>query len=261
MGVHPTAIVEDGAKLGADVEIGPFCTVGDGVVLGDGCRVGPNACLEGPLELGEACVVGFSAVLGGDPQIRDPSEPFGGLRIGSRNVFREFVQVHRSSKPDASTTIGDDGYFMAGSHVAHDCVVGDSVTLVNHAALAGHVEVQDRAFLAGDAMIHQFVRVGELAMVGGKCGPASDVPPFCTAVGVHPTRLVGLNVVGMRRAGVSPEARRALKAAFRVLFRGDLPLRERLAAVERGCPEVDRLVAFLESSKRGAVDFGGRTDD
>ncbi|MHC4549966.1 MAG: acyl-ACP--UDP-N-acetylglucosamine O-acyltransferase [Planctomycetota bacterium] len=258
MSVHPAALVDPGARLGEGVEVGPYAIIGEGVVVADRCRIAAHACLAGPLELGEASVVDFSAVLGSDPQVKGKAGPFGATRIGARNVFREFSQVNRSMESDGATVIGDDGYFMATSHVAHDCALGHHVVVCNCALLAGHVEVQDRAFVSGGVVVHQFVRIGELAMIGGNAAIHVDMPPFCMAVGDRPRTLEGLNLVGLRRAGYAPEARRALKAAFRQLFRSDLPLRERLAAVDRSVPEVERLVAFLERSERGVIGFGSR---
>jgi UDP-N-acetylglucosamine acyltransferase len=257
--VHPTAVVHPDARLGADVEVGPYAVIGAGVVIGDGCRILEHASLRGPLQLGEECVVEHAAALGHDPQVVGNPGPFGGVRIGRRNVFREFAQVQRSMSPDKETVIGDDGYFMNQSHVAHDCVVGDRVTLCNSALLAGHVVVEDQVFVAGAGAVHQFARIGRLAMVAGMAAVPQDVAPFCTVTGMRPARLKGLNVVGLRRSGISAEARSALKVAYRTLFRSDERLEERLAAVDRSTPEVDHLVGFIEASERGVVGFGGRS--
>ncbi len=262
--VHPTAIVDPSARLGPDVEIGPYALIGAGVVLGARTVVGPHACLLGPLELGENNVVGFSAALGFDPQVKGKRGPWGATRIGSRNVFREFSQVNRSMKPDGHTVIGDDGFFMATAHVGHDCVVGNHVVMCNGVLLSGHVDVGDRVFLAGGAAIQQFSRIGELVMVGGNAGISRDVPPFCMVVGNRPHALAGLNRVGLKRAGVPSASVAALKAAFRALFRSDGPVQERIAAVQRGTPEVERLLAFIQSSRRGVIGLGcndGEADD
>jgi UDP-N-acetylglucosamine acyltransferase len=259
--IHETAIVDPGARLGADVEIGPYAVIGKDVVVGARTRIGPHACLMGPLELGEDNVVCFSAALGHDPQVKGRGGPWGATRIGSRNVFREFSQVHRSMKPDGATLVGDDGLYMATAHVGHDCVIGNHVVLCNGVLLSGHVDVGDRVFMAGGAGVQQFSRIGELAMVGGNAGISRDVPPFCTVVGNRPHRLAGLNRVGLKRAGIGGESMRALKAAFRALFRSDLPLAGRIAAVERGTPEVERLLTFVRASKRGVIGLGSRGDD
>lgn len=257
MAIHPTAVIDPAARLGPGVEVGPYAVIGAGVSVGARTVVGPHACLLGPLELGEDNVVAFSAAIGHDPQVKGKRGPWGATRIGHRNVFREFSQVQRSMKPDGCTVVGDDGYFMATAHVGHDCVVGNHVILCNGVLLSGHVEVGDRAFLAGGAGVQQFSRVGELVMVGGNAGINRDVPPYCTVVGNRPHALAGLNRVGLKRALVPAESVRALKAAFRTLFRRDGPLAERLAEVERGAPEVERLLRFIQSSKRGVIGLGG----
>jgi len=259
--IHPTAIVDPAAQLGAGVEVGPYALIGAGVTLGAHCRIGPHACLQGPLAMGEECRVGFSAAIGHEPQVKGKSGPWGGARIGARNVFREFCQVHRSMLPEGFTVIGDDGYFMANAHVAHDCALGDQVVICNNALLSGHVTVGDRAFLSGNVAVHQFARIGEGAMVGGLASVPCDVPPFGMVFGARPTILSGLNVVGLRRAGLGSEARLALKRAYKTLFRSNLPLPQRLEAVAIETPEVERLVAFLRSSRRGVIGFGGAAHD
>jgi len=258
VGIHPTAIVDPHARIGPDVEIGPFAVIGKDVVIGARTTIGPHACLEGPLELGEDNVVGFSAALGCDPQFKGRRGPWGATRIGNRNVFREFSQVNRSMKPDGWTVVGDDGFFMATSHVGHDCVIGNHVVLCNGGLLSGHVEIGDRVFVSGGVGVQQFSRIGELAIVGGHAGINRDVPPFCMVVGDRPDTVTGLNRVGLKRAGIPSESVRALKAAFRTLFRREGPLAERILAVERGTPEVERLLAFVQSSKRGVIGLGGR---
>ena len=256
--IHPTAVISPGAELGEDVEVGPYAVIGPDVVLGARCRIGSHVSLLGPMEMGEGNVVGHAAALGHEPQIKGKDGPWGAVRIGHRNVFREYSQVQRSSRPDGFTTIGNDCYFMAGAHAAHDCSVGNDVICCNNVMLAGHVSVGDRAFLAGGAGIHQFARVGRLAIVGGNAGLNRDLPPFCMAVGDRPHDLEGLNLVGLRRAGISGDRLVALKNAFRVLFRTQLPLEERLAAVAQTTPDVEHLVAFVRESKRGVIGVGGK---
>jgi UDP-N-acetylglucosamine acyltransferase len=259
--IHPTAAIDPSARLGDDVEIGPYAVIGAGVAIGARTRVGPHACLMGPLELGEDNVVAFSAALGHDPQIKGRGGPWGATRIGSRNVFREFSQVHRSMKPDGTTLVGDDGYYMAVSHVGHDCVVGNNVVLCNGVLLSGHVEVGDRVFMSGGSAVHQFARLGELAMIGGLTGISRDAPPYCMVVGDRPRTLTGLNRVGLKRAGIPAESIDALKDAFRALFRTQGALKDRLALVRRGAPEVERLLAFVLSSKRGVIGLAVGADE
>jgi UDP-N-acetylglucosamine acyltransferase len=250
-------VVDKSAEIGADVEIGPFAYVGDGVVIGDRCVLEPHAVLQGPMVIGAGCRVCSGAVLGGDPQVKGKEGPFGGLRIGAGNVFRECSTVHRSMFPDKETDIGDGCYFMAGAHAGHDCLLGDNVIITNQSMLAGHVTVGDGVYLSGLCGVHQFCRIGELAMMAGGSIITQDLPPYCISVGSRPARLGGLNAVGMRRAGVTSEARKALKAAYRILFRSEDPLPERLARVDSDQPEVRRLVEFVKASERGVVGVAG----
>ncbi|HEX5138844.1 MAG TPA: acyl-ACP--UDP-N-acetylglucosamine O-acyltransferase [Planctomycetota bacterium] len=260
MGIHATAIVDPGARLAADVEVGPYAVIGKDVAIGARTRVGPHANVMGPLEMGEDNIVGFSAAIGLDPQVKGRTGPWGATRIGSRNVFREFSQVHRSMKPDGCTVVGDDCYLMATSHVGHDSVIGNHVVLCNGVLLSGHVEVGDRVFLSGNAGVHQFARVGELVMVAGLTGISRDVPPYCMVVGFRPRTLTGLNRVGLKRAGIPAESIDALKDAFRALFRTQGPLEERLALVRRGAPEVEKLLAFVLNSRRGVIGLAAGAD-
>jgi UDP-N-acetylglucosamine acyltransferase len=256
MGVHTTAVVDPSARLGVDVDVGPYAIIGAGVVVGDRCRIGPHACLEGPMEIGDDCVIAYSVALGLDPQMKVSSPPYGGVRIGRRNVFREFSQVHRSIYPDQSTTIGDDCYVMATAHVGHDSHVGNHVVLCNCALLAGHVEVGDRAFVSGGVVVHQFSRIGAMAMLGGNAAIHRDVAPYCLVVGDRPRSPEGLNLVGLKRNGVNGERLTALRAAYRELFRGDGVPHERLSALRATTPEVERLVAFCHESRRGVIGLG-----
>ena len=251
--IHPAAVVDSSAQLGDDVEVGPYAIIGADVTLGARCVVRPHALLEGPLVAGEECRFGFSTVIGLAPQMKGGMGPWGSVRIGSRVVCREFVQIHGGSDPSRETFVGDDVYLMVGAHIAHDCVVREHVIMANTATLGGHVVVEERAFIAGLAMVQQFSRVGTLAMVGGGSGIHRDMPPYCLALGTRPHTLSGLNVVGLRRAGITPDARAALNKAYRKLFRSDLPIPERLDAVELTCPEVERLVQFCRDSERGVI--------
>jgi UDP-N-acetylglucosamine acyltransferase len=257
--MHPTAVVDPGAELG-DVELGPYAVVGAGVRLHDGVRLGPHAVVTGPTEVGPRTVVGAHAVLGGDPQDRkhDPKVPTR-LVIGADNVFREFVTAHRgSAEGRRETRIGDGNYFMANSHVAHDCVIGSGTTFANSAAIAGHVEVGDGAVLGGLSAVHQHARIGRLAMVGGGAMCAMDVPPFTLAQGDR-ARLYGVNIIGLRRAGLGDETISLLKEAWRLLFTSDLPKKTAMTRVEEAhgrVPEVAEMLAFLRDSTRGVCRSG-----
>lgn len=257
--IHATAVVDPGAVLG-DVEIGPFAVVGPRVKLSDGVVLGPHAVVTGPTIVGPRTVVGAHAVLGGDPQDRKHDRAVETwLKVGSDNVFREFTTAHRgSSDGRKETVIGDRNWFMANSHVAHDCLVGCDTTFANSAAIAGHVEVHDGAVLGGLSAVHQHCRVGRLAMVGGGAMCAQDVPPFTLAQGDR-ARLYGVNIIGVRRAGLGDETIHALKEAFRLLFTGDVPRKTAIGRVEEAhgaVAEVAELLAFLRESARGVCRSG-----
>ncbi len=259
MAIHSTAVVHENAEIG-DVEIGPYSIVGDGVVLEDGVSVGPHCVLHGPLIVGAGTRLHAHVVLGDLPQDKkhDPSTPTQ-LVIGKNNVFREFTTAHRGSSDGAGiTTIGDDNYFMANSHVAHDCTVGSGCMFANSAAIAGHVQIADGAILGGLCAVHQHSRVGRLAMVGGGAMCAQDVPPFTMAQGDR-ARLYGLNIIGLRRAGATNEIISALKDAWRTLFTEGLPRKTALSRASEAHPgvaEVEELVAFIRASERGVCRGG-----
>jgi UDP-N-acetylglucosamine acyltransferase len=251
MGVHPTAIVAPGARLGRDVIVGPYAIVEDDVTIGDGTEIRAHAVIKRFTTLGAGNRVYEGAVVGGEPQ--DLS--FKGLRsrvvIGDRNTIREGVTISRSTVEGGATVVGSDCFLMAGVHLAHDNRVGDRVIMANGVALAGHVHVADHAVIGGGAMAHQFVRIGRLAMVGGLSAVHQDCLPFVTTDGL-PARALGLNVIGLRRAGFSPAQRSAVKRAFRVLARSGLPLAEALERLDAlGDPLADEIAAFVRGSKRG----------
>ena len=244
--IHPTAVIHPGARLGEGVQVDPYAVIADDVVVGAGTVIGPHVVIHSHVRLGEENRVHAHAVLGDEPQ----DVAFEGgetrLEIGDRNLIRENVTVHRASEPDLVTRIGSDCFLMAGSHVAHDCQVGDRVILTNNVLLAGVVTVGDGANLGGAAVVHQFCRIGPLAMVGGYCGVQKDVLPYSMVHGA-PARHWRLNTIGLRRAGVTGERYGALETAFRALKRGDRSLGD---APET--PEVRDLREWLAApSKRG----------
>jgi UDP-N-acetylglucosamine acyltransferase len=261
VGVHPAAVVSPDARLGRDVVVGPFAVVEDGVTIGDGCEVRAHAVVKRGTTLGAGNRVHEGVVLGGEPQDLSFSGAETGLAIGDRNVLREGVTVHRSTRPGQATRIGSDCFLMAYVHVAHDNRIGDRVIVANNVALAGHVEIADRAFLGGVVGVHQFCRIGRLAMVGGHSKVVQDCLPFVITDG-HPARARGLNVVGLRRAGVEAAQLRALKEGYRLLLRAGLPLGdalEKMAAVAD--PLVDEMAAFVRGSRRGFAHAHGGGDE
>lgn len=269
MTVHPTAIVEDGARLGDGVEVGPYCLVGPHAVLHDHVRLLSHVVIRGHTEIGPHTTVHAQAVLGGEAQMHKHNPPDMRLRIGAHNVIREAVTMSTGSAAGHGITrVGDHGYFMAGCHVAHDCIVGDNVTLSNGVQLAGHVQVGDGVIMGGLSAIQQFGRIGRYAFVSGVTGIVADVIPYGSVVGTH-ARLYGLNLVGLRRRHVPRPNIHALRAAYRLIFQtdeGTIHDRARRAGEEwPDIPEVQDVVVFiLADAKRPicpARQRGRETDD
>ncbi|MEW6272210.1 MAG: acyl-ACP--UDP-N-acetylglucosamine O-acyltransferase [Thermodesulfobacteriota bacterium] len=255
--VDPRAVVSPEAVLGEGVEVGPFAIVEAGVVVGAGTRIWAHAYLCAGTTLGRDNVVHMGAVLGHEPQDRAYDGAPTGLVIGDRNVFREGVQVHRGTAAGSETVIGSDCYLMTNSHVAHNCRLEDGVIMATGAVLGGHASVGERAFVSGNALVHQHTRVGRLAMLQGGCAVSKDVPPFCTTR-IGKNTIAGVNVVGLRRAGLPRDRVVAIRRAFRTLFLGrpNLSLaRERLLAQEseRGgpVPEVREMLDFIAAARHG----------
>lgn len=260
MAIHPTAIIDPAAELGADVEVGPFAVIRAGVVVGDRCRIGSHVVLTGPTTIGEECRFYPFSSIGEDPQDLKYRGEESRLVVGARNTFRESTTVNRGTAGGGGVTrIGSDNLFMAGSHVAHDCVVGDHCVFANYAAIAGHVTVQDRVILGGFSGVHQHSRIGRCAMVGAAAMAAQDVPPFTICQGDR-ARLFGLNIVGLRRAGFPRPVLQALRSAYREVFHEGRPMRialEQVREVYADIPEVIELVDFCESSQRGICRSSG----
>lgn len=248
--VHPTAWISSEAQIEDGCRIGPFAVVEPEAQIGPGCEIGAHAVIKRFSILGKENRVAEGAVIGGLPQDLKYQDCRSYVRIGEGNVFREHVTVNRSTREGAATRIGDRCFLMAYSHVAHECELGNAVVMANNVALAGHTSVADNAFISGGVVIHQFCRVGRLAMVGGNSKVEKDVPPFFLADGV-PARLRGLNLVGLRRAGFRSEVLRELKTAYRILAsRGSKS--ERLAQLALlDTPLARELAEFVESSQRG----------
>lgn len=249
--VHPTAVVAASARLGPDIVVGPFAVLEEETELGAGCQVRAHAVIKSYTTLGPGNVVHEHAVLGGEPQDLGYRGAVTRLEIGARNVIREGVTIHRASREGQATRVGSDCLLMGYVHVAHDCRLGDRVIMANNAALAGHVEVADSAFLSAGVGVHQYSRIGRLAMIGGHTKLVQDALPFVLTDG-DPGRARGLNLVGLRRAGMSIEQIGALKKAFQLLLRSTVALEAALGHMTAlGDPLVDELVAFARTSKRG----------
>jgi UDP-N-acetylglucosamine acyltransferase len=251
--VHPSAVIDPEAEIASDVSIGPYAVIEGRVRIGPGCVIEGHACLSGPMTLGADNFVGYAAVLGKSPQHKGYRGEPTSLRIGDGNVFRELVTVHRGTvQGNGETRVGDRNLFMVGSHVGHDCVVGDGCVLVNGALAAGHVILDDGCILSGHAAVQQRVRVGRLAMLGGLGSSSKDIPPFVLQQGYN--CVSGLNVIGLRRAGMSAESIVALRGAFRILYKEG---RAQRAAVDRieadlgHVAEVREFIDFVRGSTLG----------
>ena len=251
--VHPTAVVDGGAVLGEEVEVGPFAIIGPDCTVGDGSVIAPRATLERNVKLGRRVRVGSGSILGGDPQDLKYRGEVTWVEIGDDSVIREYATINRGTTESHRTSVGTGSFIMSYVHLAHDCRVGDGVILSNGVQLAGHVKVEDRAIISGLSAVHQFARVGRHAFVGGCSRVAKDVPPFLKAVG-NPVRLYGLNSVGLQRSGFSAEALRELKRAYRLLFRSDMNVSQALERARdevQPLPDVQYFLQFIEDSQRG----------
>jgi UDP-N-acetylglucosamine acyltransferase len=256
MGVHSSAVVEPGAVLGQDVEIGPFAVIGPEVELGAGVRVGAHAVLMGRTTIGARTRVFPHACLGGEGQVLGESDETTRLEVGADNVLREHVTIHRGSRKGSGVTrLGDRNYLMNGCHVGHDCVVGSDCVMASFCALGGHVEVADHAVLGAYTGVHQWCRVGESAMTAAGSKFTKDAAPFVTVAGDR-ARLVGLNLVGLKRRGFTASELASLKHAYRTLFGSGLRVDEAAAALETDgvdTPHVRTLIEFIRSSERGVI--------
>ncbi len=251
--IHPTAIIEDGAELAADVEVGPYSVIGGRVKIGAGTRLVSHVSVAGHTEIGEGCTIHPFASIGGPPQDIGYKGEETACFIGDRNVIREYVTINRAStKADGWTRIGNGNFIMAYTHIAHDCQVGNNITMANGASLAGHVHVDDFANLSGFCAFHQFCRIGKYAFVSGLTGVPQDVPPYVIVAG-NRARPFGLNVVGLERRGFSKEEIAELKRAYRFLFRSSMTLQAALKTIEEQLegPHIQELVTFIRSSERG----------
>jgi UDP-N-acetylglucosamine acyltransferase len=260
--IHSTAIIHPKAKLDSTVRVGPYAVIDEQVEVGPHSVVGPHVFLTGSTSIGAHNQFHAGCVIGDAPQdLKYKGEPTR-VRIGEHNVFREQVTVHRSSKVGEDTVIGSHNFLMVNSHVGHNCVLGDHVILANGVLLGGHVSVADRAFLSGNCLVHQFVRVGTLSLMRGGAAISKDLPPYTVARGEN--GICGLNIIGLRRAGLTSEQRLELKRVYRLLFRSGKNLRSALAQAQREChgPAAKILMDFVAASKRGVcADVGIRMED
>lgn len=253
MSIHSTASVDSAAELGADVEIGPFAVVAAGARIGDGCRIGPHAVIFGGVRLGARCRVHAGAVLGDLPQDLSFRGAESFVEIAEECTIREGVTIHRGTKEGTVTRVGPRCFLMANSHLAHNVQLGERVILANGALLAGYVTVGDYAFISGNAAVHQFCRIGRLAMLGGGSCITKDCPPFCTVRTNSLNRVAGLNVIGLRRAGLDAATRLQIKQAYKLIYRSGLNVTQGLEAIRREFTSGPALefANFIEGAARG----------
>jgi UDP-N-acetylglucosamine acyltransferase len=258
--IHPTAIIHPKAKLDSSVQVGPYAVIDAGVELSAHCVVGPHVYLTGQTKIGLHNQFHAGCVIGDAPQdLKYKNEPTR-VRIGDHNVFREHVTVHRATKTDGETVIGSNNFLMANCHVGHNSYLGDHVIIANGALLGGHVTVQDRAFISGNCLVHQFVRVGTLAIMQGGSAISKDLPPFTIARGHN--GMSGLNAVGLRRAGYTAEQRLELKKLYHALFRSGKILRTAIAEAQKNfsSPAAKILLEYVTQAKRGLCSDAGRAN-
>jgi UDP-N-acetylglucosamine acyltransferase len=253
--IHPSALVEKGAVLGKNVEVGPFAYIEAGARIGDGCRIGPHVTIYRFVTLGAGCQVHAGAVLGDLPQDLAFTGEDSYVEIGEGTIIREGVTIHRGTKPGTKTSIGKHCMFMANSHAAHNVKTGDRVILANGALLGGYIEIGSNVFLSGNVALHQFIRIGDVAMLGLGSSASKDIPPYCTLHPASMNKIAGLNVVGMRRAGIDASGRAAIKHVFKTLFSRGLGISDALAYLQSDpvaeIPEVRNFIDFVASSERG----------
>lgn len=250
--IHSTAIIADGAKIAAGVEIGPYAVIGKDVKIGERTVIGPHVVIDGDTTIGADCKIYASAAIGLDPQdFGYKGEPTGVI-IGDRVTLREFVTIHRATK-EGFTTVGNDCFFMNYCHVAHNCKVGNGVIMANNATLGGYVEVGDNVVFGGTVAVHQHVRIGRCVMMGGISGTRKDMPPFAMMDG-RPSKVIGINIIGLRRNKLNQETRTAIKEAYRMIYREGMNQKIALDKVEKELghiSEVMEIVDFYRTSKRG----------
>ncbi len=245
---HPSAVISPDAKIGAGATIGPFVVIEEDVIIGDGNRIAAHAVIKRGTRIGDGNAIHEHAVIGGTPQDLKYKGAESFVWIGNRNDIREGVTVHRGSREGSGTSIGDGCMLMVYVHVAHDCKVGNGVIIANNVAMAGEVTIDDQVFISGGVVIHQFSRLGRLAMIGGNSKIIQSVLPFFVTDGT-PARVRGLNLIGLRRAGLSRDEIRMLKEAYRILLGSGLPLKAAVPEVERlGSPCTDYLAEFLRTT-------------
>jgi UDP-N-acetylglucosamine acyltransferase len=261
MNIHPTALIHPDAQIGDGTKIGPFVTIEGPARIGENCVIEAKASFIGDVTIGARTTIGHSAIIGGAPQdLSFKPETKSSVEIGEDNVIRELCTIHRGTAEGSVTRIGDHNYLMAGVHLAHNVTLGNHIIIANNALLAGYVQMADRVFVGGGSVFHQHVRVGTLAMIQGLGGVGKDVTPYTIAAEIN--LIFGLNVVGMRRAGLNAEKRREIQSAFKLLYRSGMNIKQALekAAEQTWSEEAQAFFDFAKASKRGLCGFAGKVD-
>lgn len=261
MPIHPTALIDPTAAVDSSARVGPYVVVGPEVRIEANVDLGPHAVVVSHSRIGPRCRIHAHAVIGDAPQDLAFAGGTSWVEIGAGVTIREGVTIHRGTKPDTVTRVGDDCFLMANAHLAHNVVLGRRVIVANGALLAGYVEVGDNAFISGNALIHQFCRIGRLAMIGGGSAISRDVPPFCTTHSGAYNEVVGLNIVGLRRAGFTPEQRLYIKRAFGLVYRQGLTPSQAVARIRAELPAgpAQTFADFVAASKRGICALSRRS--
>jgi UDP-N-acetylglucosamine acyltransferase len=261
--IHPTAIVDPAARIGADVEVGPFSLIGPQATIGERTIVQSHAVIEGEVTIGSGNLIGHGVIIGAPPQdVSFSAERKTKVEIGSNNTIREYCTIHRGTAEGSSTKIGDNNFLMAGAHIGHNCLIGNNVVIANNCLLAGYVNVDDGAFLGGGSTFHQFMHIGRLVMVQGSSAFGKDLPPFVIAA--ERNSVFGLNVVGLRRAGFSTKDREEIKAAFKLVYLSGLNISqtlEKASTMKLGAPAREFLDFVANAKKRGVCPLKGDAYD
>jgi UDP-N-acetylglucosamine acyltransferase len=249
--IHPTALVDPSAQLGKNVSVGPWAVIEKDCVIGDGCDIRAHAVICAGTVMGAENQIGYGAIIGAEPQDFAFKGQVSRVEMGARNRIREYVTIHRATKENGATRIGEDNFLMGGVHLGHDVSIGDGAILANNTLLSGHVQIGDRAFLGGATIVHQFVRIGSLAITRGGTRLGKDVPPFFMAVATN--QVSGLNRVGLRRAGFNHGLRKALQEAYELIFRSNRNVTQAVLELRQNFsqPEIVALADFITASKRG----------
>jgi len=253
--IHRTALIDPGAHIGTDVMVGPYAIIGPNVTIGDRSQIAAHAVIERDTRVGAEVKVGYGSILGADPQDLKYRGEETWVEVGDQTTIREYCTINRGTPATGRTTVGRRCFIMTYVHIAHDCVIGDDVILANSIQMAGHVTIDDRAIVSGLVPIHQFVRIGTYAFVGGGSRVNQDVPPYTKAVG-NPLHLYGLNSVGLQRAGFGAEVKLALKKAYRLVFNSHLTITQGVARARAEIAtitEVETFLRFIEASQRGVL--------